>query len=132
MTIKLEDFNLLIVDDDESLRNTLCDFFTDEGAKVFSASNGEDALQISLVEKIDLILSDVKMPVMDGLELLKSLTDSDQKIPLIWLMTGQADLHEEGALALGAEGLLNKPFSLLNVLEKITSSLEKRTLTHPS
>ena len=42
MTINLRDFSLLIVDDDENLKDALCDFFTEEGAHVFSASNGED------------------------------------------------------------------------------------------
>lgn len=128
MTINLKDFNLLIVEDDENLKGVLFDFFTDEGANVFSASNGEEAIQITLVEKIDLILSDIKMPVMDGIELLKSLNASDRNIPLVWLMTGQSDLKEDGALALGAEGLLNKPFKLQFVLEKIKQSLEKRLL----
>lgn len=128
MTINLKDFSLLIVEDDENLKEALCDFFVEEGAKVFSANNGEEALQITLVEKIDLILSDIKMPVMDGIELLKSLNACDHDIPLVWLMTGQADLKEDGALALGAEGLLNKPFKLQLALEKITQSLEKRLL----
>lgn len=125
MAINLNNFSLLIVDDDDDLREALCGFFSEEGANVFSAANGEEALQITLVEKIDLILSDIKMPVMDGIELLKSIHNGDQ-IPLVWLMTGQSDLNEEGALALGAEGLLNKPFKLQVVLEKIQKSLEKR------
>lgn len=127
MAINLKDFKLLIVDDDSNLRETLCDFFSGEGAEVFCACNGEEALQITLLKNIDLILSDVKMPVMDGIELLKSISDSKSNIPLVWLMTGQADLKEEGAIALGAEGLLTKPFKLLTILDKLTESLENKS-----
>jgi CheY-like chemotaxis protein len=127
MTFNFSNFSLLIVDDDEGLRGTLCDFFEGEGAKVYSANNGEEALQIALIEKIDLILSDIRMPVMDGIELLKSLNKSEHTVPLVWFMSGQSDLKEDGALALGAEGLLNKPLKLATVLDKITSSLENRS-----
>lgn len=125
MSINLKDFNLLIVEDDENLREALCDFFVEEGANVFTANNGEEAIQTTLTEKVDLILSDIKMPVMDGIELLKSINACDHNVPLVWLMTGQSDLKEEAALALGAEGLLSKPFKLSFVLEKIKLSLEK-------
>jgi len=125
MGIKLQDSNLLIVDDDDSLRSTLCDFFSEEGANVFSASNGEEALQITLVENIDLILSDIKMPVMDGVELLKSINDS-RHVPLVWLMSGESNMKEAGAIELGAQGLLSKPFTLLTVLDKVTASLESK------
>jgi CheY-like chemotaxis protein len=126
MTFNFKDYSLLIVDDDEDLNNTLCTFFRDEGANVFSACNGEEALQISLVEKIDLILSDIRMPIMDGIELTKLLSERSDLIPLVLLMTGQSDLKEEAAVALGAEGLLNKPFKLEAVLKKIQTLLEKR------
>ena len=76
--------------------------------------------------KIDLVLSDIKMPIMDGIELLKSINACDQHMPLVWLMTGQSDLKEEAALALGAQGLLSKPFKLQVLLGKIKESLEKR------
>jgi CheY-like chemotaxis protein len=128
MSINLVDFNLLIVDDDEGLRETLFELFSGEGATVFTASNGEEALQISLVEKIDLILSDIKMPVMDGMDLLKSIGDSDHKIPFVWLMSGESELTEEAAIALGAQGLLNKPFKLMDVLKAVSISLEQRGL----
>jgi two-component system phosphate regulon response regulator OmpR len=128
MVLNLKDYTLLIVDDDEDLNNTLCAFFTDEGATVFSATNGEEALQITLVEKVDIILSDIRMPIMDGIELTKSLAERDDLPPLVWLMTGQSELREDSALAIGAEGLLNKPFKLKTVLERIQTSLENRKL----
>lgn len=126
MTINLKDFNVMVVDDDEGLRTTLCNFFADECAHVFCASNGEEALQIALVEKIDLILSDIKMPVMDGIELLKSIhTGEHDTVPLVLLMSGQSDLDLAGALALGAQGLLKKPFKFQTLLEQVEDSLEK-------
>lgn len=125
MTINFKDFKLLVVDDDEDLRETLYDFFAEKGANVFLACDGEKALQVTLMEKIDLILSDIKMPVMDGLELLKIINGYENNTPLVWLMSGQCDLNEKSALDLGAEGLLNKPFKLQFVLEKITQSLKK-------
>ena len=126
MAIDLKNYNLLVVDDDDSLRSTLCDFFQDECAVVFSACNGKEALGITATKKVDLILSDIRMPVMDGVELVKALKSDTNISPIIWLMSGQSELNEEKALALGAEGLLNKPFRLQIVLDKFAESLEKR------
>lgn len=130
MTINLKDFTLLIVDDDQTWRNTLCDFFAEEGAKVFSARNGEEALQIIQFIKIDIILSDVRMPQMEGTELLKSIRANKNITPLVWFMSGQCELTEESAIDLGAEGLLNKPFKLHYALGQIAQSLERNYQPH--
>lgn len=127
MSVDLKKFKLLIVEDDEMMRENLCEFFQGEGANVFSANNGEEALQIALVERVDLILSDIKMPVMNGVELLKAIYANEKIIPIVWLMTGQSDLTEEKAIEMGAEGIINKPFKLQLVKEKISKSLEKKS-----
>lgn len=129
MTDILNNLGVLIVEDDEDLCNSLCEFFAEEGAIVFSAKNGEEAIQISLIEKIDLIVSDIRMPIMDGIELLESIHGLDHNAhnaPLVWLMSGQSDLKEENALALGAQGLISKPFKFDIILEKIKQSLNER------
>jgi len=129
MTVNLKNFNLLIVEDDKGVLDSLCDFFTSEGINVFSSSSGRKALQIALTEKIDIILTDVRMPVMDGIELLKVVKAYSDNVPLIWLMSAHTDLSEKSVLALGAEGILQKPFPLDLALEKIRQSIIKKEIT---
>lgn len=122
--MSLEKAKILIVEDDESLRVILCAYFEKIGSIVFSATNGAEAFQIALIEDLDIILSDIKMPTMDGLELIKSLHGSDHKVPLLWLMTGQFDVTEAEAIALGAKGIIFKPFKLKAVHDQLLASFE--------
>lgn len=126
MSVELKDIHLLIVDDDESLRSTLCEFFEDECLSISSAGNGKEALEVMSTKSIDVVLSDIRMPVMDGVELLKSIKAKDKVKPIVWLMSGQSEINEESALKLGAEGLLGKPFRLQAVLDKFSESLAKK------
>lgn len=100
MNVDFKKINLLIVVDDESLRDAFCNFFAKCGAKVFSASNGRKAMKIALVQKIDLILSDVRLPEMDGIELLKVIKAYSENIPLIWFMSDKSELDEESVRAI--------------------------------
>jgi DNA-binding response OmpR family regulator len=73
--INWETISILVVEDEEELRNILCMFFKRRKAKVFSASNGEIAFEIVNREKIDVVLSDVRMPGTDGIWLLNKLRE---------------------------------------------------------
>jgi DNA-binding response OmpR family regulator len=111
--------NILIVEDDPILLELICDYFSMTGATVFQAVNGQLAFQIIESNSIDLVLSDVQMPVMNGFELLKKIRANNSSIPFVLLVTGQCELTENDALTSGASGLVHKPFKLNELNEKI-------------
>lgn len=115
--------NILVVEDDRVLRELISDYFEMTGATIFQADNGQVGLQIVEKEMIDLVLSDVQMPVMDGIELLKKIRANNSTIPFVLLVTGQCELTEESALASGASGLIRKPFKMNEVIEQINQLL---------
>src|SRR5512135_651527 len=101
---------LLIVDDDKNICIILSNLARREGFEVVTASDGEKALQMIHLEEPDLLVSDIKMPGMDGMELLRKAKELDQDLPVI-LITGHADV--EGAvraIRAGAHDYISKPF----------------------
>ena len=120
-------FTLLIVDDDETLRNTIAFDFKRKGFTVLSAENGNAAFEIVKKNKIHLIVSDMRMPGGDGMSLLESIRNIDSAIPQVILVTGFADVTEEQAIAKGARKVLTKPFDrkvLMNCALECLKSLE--------
>ncbi len=103
---------MLIVDDEVNMQKVLSILFRREGYEVLTASNGAEALKILRKESsIDLLLSDLKMPVMDGIELLKQLKSSKIRIPVI-LITAYGSITEAvDAMKLGAVDFITKPFN---------------------
>lgn len=110
---------ILIVEDDQVLLELMCDSFEGTGATIFQAVNGELAFQIVERERVDLVLSDVQMPVMGGIELLKKIRANNSTLPFVLLVTGQCELNEENVLKAGASDLIRKPFKLSEVIEKV-------------
>ena len=115
------DINILVVDDEEIMRSLLDKLLSSEGYNILTAVDGQHALDIIADEKIDLVVSDMKMPRMDGFELLKNLRNNYPDIGVI-IMTGFGDTYTlKDALLLGADEYLSKPFKrldLLSVVEK--------------
>ncbi len=119
--------NVLIVEDDNAIREVICDLLMLEGHKVTSSANGKDALKILAENEPDLVISDVMMPVMDGhtlLEKYKALPESTN-IPFLFL-TALADKKSirEG-MKLGADDYLTKPFSRIELIEAINTQMTK-------
>lgn len=110
--------SILIVDDDIDLLETLCDYYKSLGALVYSAFDGQKALEVIQDKDVSVILSDLQMPVMDGAALLHTVIEKKLKIPFVFI-TGQSQFTEEKALYLGAKGLIYKPYKLKVMNEKI-------------
>lgn len=124
MGVDLNGYKILIVDDEEDLREILSEEFSLQGATVFTAKNGRDAFDIAIRENPHVILSDVRMPGGDGVELLQRVRAVyDTTPPHIFLLTGFSDLKPEQAVEMGSQGLLSKPFSLKQLREKIAGVL---------
>jgi putative nucleotidyltransferase with HDIG domain len=114
---------ILIVEDDEFLRDILVDYLTQKGHSVTPVPNGKVAKGVVIAGGFELVVSDVQMPFMNGVEFLQWLRPQS-KIPFI-LMTGFTNLIEtHQAAELGAEGFLSKPFSNQDLLRLINEILK--------
>ena len=120
---------VLIVDDDEGLRNYV-ERELSPTYKIIAANNGSEALQILLQERIDLVISDVAMPEMDGFSLLKKIKSNENisHIPVI-LLTSQveADSRMMG-WNVGADGFMDKPFLIEELLLLCNNLISNRSL----
>lgn len=124
MAADLTGFKILIVDDEQDLREILSEDFALHGATVLTAENGLVAYDIAMRELPDVILSDVRMPGGDGVELLQRIRAVCKKTPpYVFLLTGFSDLAPDQAAALGCQGLVPKPFVLKNLREQVRSLL---------
>ncbi|BBH52430.1 response regulator [Fluviispira sanaruensis] len=121
----LKDKIVLVVDDEIDLREMLIFELQNIGAKTLEAKNGKEALGIVKNEKIDLIISDVRMPGGNGIEFLDETKKISLNKPVFIFITAYSDNTREELHAHGVEGLFAKPFDLLYLL----SSLEWFMLT---
>lgn len=111
---------ILIVDDDRNIRNLLVDFFTPRGHEVKSSSNGSEALAALERCAVDLVISDIRMPVMDGATLLREIRKLHPGVRVA-LMTGYYR-EPEKAISLGADYFIEKPFSIAEILAVVEGS----------
>ncbi|MEK7142839.1 MAG: response regulator [Patescibacteria group bacterium] len=117
---------ILVVDDDASLREILTEKLENENFKVLTAINGEEGLQTAKVKHPDLILLDINMPIMDGLEMLKFLRKDDwgKEVPVILLTIVREE--EKIAEAIEKEAcdyIIKSNWDLDKIVEKIRSKL---------
>ncbi len=109
---------LLVVDDEESVLDMLSRFLTRKGYLVTTATNGRTALELFRDQPFDLVLSDVRMPVITGLQLLRAVKDINPRVPVI-LISGYGDVETVvQALKNGAENFLSKPLKM-SLLERV-------------
>jgi DNA-binding NtrC family response regulator len=120
--------SILIVDDDEVMQETLADVLKKRGYEVFSVSSGNGALSVTKKNVIDLILLDMRLPDVDGLEILKKMKEFDSDI-LIIMMTAYSDVQTAvSAMKSGAYHYINKPFDLEELQLLIEKGLETKSL----
>jgi DNA-binding NtrC family response regulator len=119
---------LLIVDDENGYREVLKTVFEAEGYSVSTAANGRSALSHLTSKKCDLIVSDVRMPDIDGIRLLKEAREADPDIGVV-LMTafGTMDTARE-AFKLGADDFIQKPFNNEELKVIVKRTLEKQAI----
>ena len=121
-----EKSTILVVDDEEIIRDLCSRALKDY--RVLQADNGRDALQILNQEHVDLLLVDVMMPIMNGLDLLQQVKDRDAE-QLVIVMTGYADKDIIlRALKARADDFIQKPVNLLQLKTSIAQALEKKAL----
>lgn len=115
--------NILVAEDEDDLRELLVSIFEYEGSHVHSAKDGHEAVDIINRHPIDLVVSDIRMPNCDGIELLETIKKRNPSNPLVFLATGFADIDQKRAKEKGAEGLIFKPFSVPDLLAMLEAKL---------
>ena len=120
--------SILIVDDDEVMQETLSDVLKKRGYEIFSAGSGNGALATIKKNVIDLILLDMRLPDIDGLEVLKKIKEFDTEIIVI-IMTAYSDVQTAvSSMKSGAYDYINKPFELEELKLLIEKGLETKSL----
>jgi len=115
---------IIVVDDEIDLREIVSEHLQMHGARVLEAENGTQAFEIATSQRPDAIISDVRMPNGDGVELLKRLRASQFATPPAFVfMTGYADITSDEVAKLGAQGMIGKPFKLQELNEILKKHL---------
>jgi DNA-binding NtrC family response regulator len=119
---------ILIVDDDVKMKSIMAEVLQHEGFSILTAMNGKDALEVAEREALDLILCDVKLPDIDGIDLLRQFIHRRASIPVI-MISGFATIDRAvAATRLGAYDFLEKPLEPQRVLLTIKNALERSRL----
>ena len=114
---------ILIIDDEESIRDSLSGILSDEGFQPLSAANAEQGFAILEQQKVDLILLDIWMPGMDGLEALKKIKQTDTALPVI-MISGHGTIETAvQATRIGAFDFIEKPLSYDKIILAINKGL---------
>jgi DNA-binding NtrC family response regulator len=115
---------ILVVDDEESYRNMLSEMLKDRAGRIITAKNGKEALDALTKEGgTDIAITDIKMPGMDGFQLLQNMKALDPNLSVI-VMTGYSELYNtDEAMQKGADGYISKPFKKDEIIALITRAL---------
>lgn len=120
--------NILVTDDEKSIRNSLKEILEFEDYKVLEAESGSDAFDVLKEHRIDLMLLDIKMKGMDGMEVLKKLKEEKQDFPVI-MISGHGTIEiAVSATKLGAFDFIEKPPDLNRLLVSVRNALDRREL----
>jgi DNA-binding NtrC family response regulator len=118
---------ILIVDDELLIRDLLYDFFTNQGWEIATAENGIKALEILENRSFDLMLTDLKMPGLDGMELTNRVKEEHPQLPVV-IMTGFPSIDTAvQALRCKVEDYIIKPFNINQLYKTVEKSVKSNT-----
>jgi two-component SAPR family response regulator len=119
-------YKLLVVEDDAVMRSALCTALKGAGYEVENAENGLKALELAGQKTFDCIISDIRMPGLDGVSMLARFKEKSQGIKTIFITGYSDDEPIIRALNLGADGLLKKPFGMKDLLQMISLKMQAK------
>src|ERR1017187_4547315 len=114
---------VLVVDDDPDLLSTLALDLELSGFEVFTATDGLEGLRVLETTKVHLIISDMRMPHLDGVGFLDRVKASNPNLPVVIFVTGFSDISADEAYGKGAAAVMSKPFRRKELLEAIHTAL---------
>lgn len=117
-------YNILICDDERDIVNALKIYLTDANYCLYQAFNGQEAIEVVKNQDIHLILLDIMMPVMDGIEAMIKIREQSN-IPIILLTAKSEDTDKILGLTVGADDYITKPFNPIEVVARVKSQLRR-------
>ncbi|WP_411681181.1 response regulator transcription factor [Clostridium thailandense] len=117
---------ILVVDDEKEIRNLIGIYLENEGFEVLKASNGVEALSILENKEIHLIILDIMMPKMDGMEACMKIREN-KNMPIIMLSAKTEDMDKILGLTTGADDYMTKPFNPLELIARVKSQIRRYT-----
>lgn len=125
----LAEKSILVVDDEEDIRDILREGFEMDGATTWGASNGSVAIEMLQKNHFDVVITDMRMPNGNGLEVIKKVKAMDLKNTKVFLCSGYSDVTEEESYKLGVSAVFSKPFNTDEIISVIISVLNKKTIS---
>ncbi|ADU50886.1 two component transcriptional regulator, winged helix family [Thermaerobacter marianensis DSM 12885] len=122
---------ILVVDDDPSVTSLLKRGLAYEGFAVDTAASGEEALKIAREQPPDLVILDIMMPGMDGMEVLRRLRAADPELPVLFLTARDAPADQVRGLEAGADDYVVKPFTFEVLVARVRALLRRRQAERP-
>ena len=117
-------YNILVVDDDREIVESIEIFLRNEGYNVYKAYNGVEALDILVNKEVHLILMDIMMPKLDGIKATIKIRE-EKNIPIILVSAKSEDTDKIMGLNIGADDYITKPFNLLELIARVKSNLRR-------
>lgn len=118
---------ILLIEDDASIIDMLAGYLVKEGYKVRSANNGEEGLALFRSETFDLLVVDIMMPKLDGMEVIKTVRETSA-VPILIMSAKDSDIDKALGLGFGADDYIAKPFSLIEITARIKAAIRRSTL----
>lgn len=120
-------YNVLICDDEVDIVNALEIYLTSQDLKIYKAYNGKEAVKVVQEEDIHIILLDIMMPVMDGIQAINEIRKISN-VPVIFLSAKSEDTDKILGLNVGADDYITKPFNPVEVIARVRSNLRRYTM----
>jgi YesN/AraC family two-component response regulator len=120
----LKQLTVLYVEDEESIRNEVAHFLTRRVGRIVVAANGREGLDLYQAQRPDLVLSDIQMPAMDGLEMAAEIKRLQRATPVILTTAFNDTNYLQSAIALGVDGYVLKPIDLEQLLQAVLRSVD--------
>lgn len=123
-------FNILVVEDDAKLNKLFCTVLTRHDYRTFSAADGEEALEILDKEYIDLVVSDIMMPNMDGYELTKALRDAGYNLPVLMITAKEEFKDKQKGFLVGTDDYMVKPIDVNEMVLRVGALLRRAKIVN--
>jgi len=118
-------FKVLVVEDDDDLRNLFCTVLQSNGYQIYSAKNGIDALECMDTSYIDLLISDIMMPQMDGYDLIKEIRSIQNSIPILLISAKEGFQDKKKAFLAGSDDYMVKPIDVNEMILRVQALLRR-------
>ena len=127
----MPDINILVVDDEKEIADLVEIYLVSDGYKVWKAQDAEEGLRILEEQDIHLVLLDIMMPGMDGIQMCRKIRETSN-IPIIMISAKSTDLDKIMGLGTGADDYVTKPFNPLELTARVKSQLRRYTQLNPN